>query len=132
MFDHYIYTRLYTYIIGLVVDGHGNPDHSISSALYNEFYLTSAVAILGTAKPCKYTLIYDNIGFRMAEVQLLSYWLCYAYCRCNRSVSYPAPAYYAHWAAKRAKVLVAAGATPEELVAVSEEWGGSISNMFFV
>ena len=31
----------------------------------NEFYLNSHVAIQGTSKPCKYSLIYDEIGFKV-------------------------------------------------------------------
>jgi hypothetical protein len=41
----------------------------------------------------------------LSEIQLMTYWLTYMYVRCNRSVSYPAPAYYSHWASRRARVL---------------------------
>ena len=57
----------------------------------------------GTAKPCKYALIFDEIGFKLSELELLTYWTTYLYARCNKSVSYATPAYYAHWASKRAK-----------------------------
>lgn len=33
------------------------------------------------------------------------YFMCYQYARCNKSVKIPAPTYYAHWAAARAKTL---------------------------
>ena len=33
----------------------------------------------------------------------LTYYLCHLYSRCERSVSYPAPTYYAHLAAFRAR-----------------------------
>ena len=36
-------------------------------------------------------------------MQLLSYYLCHVYSRCARSVSIPAPAYYAHLAAFRGR-----------------------------
>jgi hypothetical protein len=49
---------------GLVVDATGGTN-SIVSAKYNEFYLNSHSAIQGTAKPCKYALIYDEIGFKV-------------------------------------------------------------------
>jgi hypothetical protein len=42
-----------------------------------------------------------QIGLKMSELQLLTYWTTYLYCRANKSVSYAAPAYYAHWASKR-------------------------------
>jgi hypothetical protein len=28
----------------------------------------------GTAKPCKYTLVYDEVGFKVRELELLTYW----------------------------------------------------------
>ncbi len=31
----------------------------------NEFYLNSHAAVLGTSKPCKYVLIYDEIGLKV-------------------------------------------------------------------
>ena len=117
---------------GILIDGQGDPSKSICSPQYLEFYLSSAVAIQGTVKPCKYTLIYDEIGMYLAEVELMSYWLCYTYCRCNRSVSYPTPAYYAHWAAKRGKTLAAAGVSMEELNAISNTWSEKPNGMFFV
>lgn len=37
------------------------------------------------------------------EIQRLTYDLCHLYSRCERSVSYPAPTYYSHLAAFRAR-----------------------------
>jgi hypothetical protein len=56
------------------------------------------------------------------------------YCRTNKSVSLAAPAYYAHWASKRGKVLTQAGATADDLLRISRTWGeaGRASTMFFV
>merc|ERR1711988_1909624 len=98
--------------VGLCVDGHeGNngEDASIANTRLNDFYLTSHLAVLGTSKPCKYTLIYDEIGIKMAELELFTHWTTHLYCRCTRAVSYATPAYYAHWAARRGKALMAAG-----------------------
>jgi len=58
----------------------------------------------------------------MAEVELLTFWTTHLYGRCTRSVSYATPAYYAHWAARRGKVLLNAGASKEELVEICESW----------
>jgi eukaryotic translation initiation factor 2C len=118
---------------GLLVDATGGVN-SVASASINEFYLNSHVAIQGTAKPCKYALIYDEIGFKLSELELLTYWSCYLYCRCNRSVSYATPAYYAHWASKRGKTLFAAGGTAGDLQAISSKWAepGRPSTMFFL
>lgn len=117
---------------GLVVDATGG-SKSISSAVLNEFYLNSHAAIQGTAKPCKYNLIYDELGFKLSELELLTYWTTYLYARCNKSVSYATPAYYAHWASKRGKDLSAAGSTPQDLLDISAAWAtNALTSMFFI
>ena len=118
---------------GLVVDANGE-ETSIASGRYNEFYLNSHIAIQGTSKPCKYALVYDEIGFKMAELELLTYWSCYLYCRCNKSVSLATPAYYAHWASKRAKNIYNGGGSALDLQLISDKWtsSGMMSTMYFV
>jgi eukaryotic translation initiation factor 2C len=118
---------------GLCVDGSGR-EKSITSAVYNEFYLNSHTAIQGTAKSCKYSLLHDDIGMKIAELELLTYWSCYLYTRCNRSVSLATPCYYAHWASRRAKYLFTAGADERDLRDISQKWSeeGRDSTMFFV
>jgi eukaryotic translation initiation factor 2C len=48
----------------------GEPDcvGNVNSADVNEFYLNSHAAVLGTSKPCKYTLIYDEIGLKVISI----------------------------------------------------------------
>jgi hypothetical protein len=116
---------------GLCVDATGK-DNSIASAVFNEFYLNSHAAIQGTAKPCKYSLIYDEIGFKISELELLTYWLTYTYCRANKSVSYASPAYYAHWASKRGKYLTAAGGTAADLKNISKLFANGRCPMFWI
>ena len=41
--------------------------------------------------------------FTADELQVLTYQMCHTYVRCTRSVSIPAPAYYAHLVAFRAR-----------------------------
>ena len=65
---------------GLCVDSSGG-NKSIVSAAVNEFYLNSHTAILGTSRPCRYVLIHDEIGFKISELELLSYWSTFLYCR---------------------------------------------------
>nr|AGC95229.1 argonaute-3 [Penaeus monodon] len=69
-----------------------------------DFYLCSHQGILGTSKPTHYRVLWDDNDMTMDELQSMSYALCHTYFRCTRSVSIPAPAYYAHLAAYRAKV----------------------------
>ena len=52
---------------GLCVDFTGG-DRSIVSKKHNEFYINSHTAIQGTAKPCKYSLIYDEAGFKVSRL----------------------------------------------------------------
>lgn len=118
---------------GLVVDSTGGRK-SIVNSNYNEFYLNSHAALLGTSRPCKYILIYDEIGFKLSEIELLTYWTTYLYCRANKSVSYATPAYYAHWASKRAKAIYAAGGTAADLDQITHKWMNTqgLATMFFV
>lgn len=106
---------------GIVIDSR-SMGKSITSALFNEFYLNSHVSIQGTGKPCKYVILYDENKFLLSEIEILTYWTTYLYSRCNRSVSYATPAYYAHWASKRCKDLAAVGTTPEEFALISARW----------
>jgi eukaryotic translation initiation factor 2C len=115
---------------GLVTDG--RVAESITSPAFLEFYLNSHVAIQGTCKPCRYTVLYDEIGLKLSEIELMTYWTTYLYSRCNRSVSLATPAYYAHWATMRSKHLSAAGATREDIRQISDLWMDKNASMFFI
>ncbi|CAN7977088.1 unnamed protein product, partial [Ixodes persulcatus] len=68
-----------------------------------DFFLCSHYGIQGTSKPAHYYVVHDDYNFSSDDLQKLSYYLCHTYARCARSVSIPAPVYYAHLAAFRAK-----------------------------
>ncbi|OWK04377.1 hypothetical protein Celaphus_00016173, partial [Cervus elaphus hippelaphus] len=57
----------------------------------------------GTSRPSHYHVLWDDNRFSSDELQILTYQLCHTYVRCTRSVSIPAPAYYAHLVAFRAR-----------------------------
>ena len=57
----------------------------------------------GTCRPTRYTVLWDENGFSSNDLQLLTFQLCHMYCRCPRSVSIPAPVYYADLIATRAR-----------------------------
>ena len=79
--------------------------------------------------------MYDGCHvLQMSELELLTYWLTYLYCRCTKSVSYATPAYYAHWAARRGKVLLTAGATSDQLKELSKSWLAEdmLPGMYFI
>nr|XP_022913773.1 protein argonaute-2-like isoform X1 [Onthophagus taurus] len=71
-----------------------------------DFYLVSHASIQGVAKPTKYFPLWDDADMTEDEIQQLTFYLCHLFARCNRSVSYPTPTYYAHLAAARAKVYI--------------------------
>ncbi|XP_052762994.1 protein argonaute-2-like isoform X3 [Mya arenaria] len=68
-----------------------------------DFYLCSHAGIQGTSRPSHYHVLWDDNRFSADELQMLTYQLCHTYVRCTRSVSIPAPAYYAHLVAFRAR-----------------------------
>uniref|UniRef100_A0A8C6PS82 Argonaute RISC catalytic component 2 n=1 Tax=Nothobranchius furzeri TaxID=105023 RepID=A0A8C6PS82_NOTFU len=68
-----------------------------------DFYLCSHAGIQGTSRPSHYHVLWDDNHFSSDELQVLTYQLCHTYVRCTRSVSIPAPAYYAHLVAFRAR-----------------------------
>ncbi|XP_038052098.1 protein argonaute-2-like isoform X1 [Patiria miniata] len=68
-----------------------------------DFYLCSHAGIQGTSRPSHYHVLWDDNDFTADDLQCLTYQLCHTYVRCTRSVSIPAPAYYAHLVAFRAR-----------------------------
>lgn len=71
-----------------------------------QFYLVSHQSIQGVAKPTKYCVLHDDSNLKIDDLQTLTYNLCHLFTRCNRSVSYPAPTYYAHLVAARGKAYI--------------------------
>uniref|UniRef100_A0A0R3S7A1 Piwi domain-containing protein n=1 Tax=Elaeophora elaphi TaxID=1147741 RepID=A0A0R3S7A1_9BILA len=78
-------------------------DSTITSPLLFDFYLCSHRGAIGTSKPSHYTVLYDSWHLSADDWQQMIYALCHVYARCNKSVSIPAPVYYAHLACDRAK-----------------------------
>eukprot|EP00112_Aurelia_sp_Birch-Aquarium-sp1_P007218 Seg1786.3 transcript_id=Seg1786.3/GoldUCD/mRNA.D3Y31 product="Protein argonaute-2" protein_id=Seg1786.3/GoldUCD/D3Y31 len=68
-----------------------------------DFYLCSHAGIQGTSRPAHYHVLWDDNELTPDELHQLTFLLCHTYVRCTRSVSIPAPAYYAHLAAFRAR-----------------------------
>jgi eukaryotic translation initiation factor 2C len=93
----------------------------------SDFYLQSHKGMLGTSRPTHYQVLWDDSDFSSDEIQALSYYLCYMYSRCNKAVSYPAPTYYAHWAAKRANALCKTGSAGSGKL--PSWWDGSADNL---
>ncbi|KAJ8969355.1 hypothetical protein NQ317_016140 [Molorchus minor] len=81
-------------------------DTNITHPFMQDFYLVSHASIQGVAKPTKYCTLWDDNNMSNDDIEELAYFLCHMFTRCTRSVSYPAPTYYAHLAAARAKVYI--------------------------
>ncbi|XP_060847719.1 protein argonaute-2-like [Rhopalosiphum padi] len=68
-----------------------------------DFFLCSHQGIQGTSRPSHYHVLWDDNNFESDELQILTYQLCHTYVKCTRSVSIPAPLYYAHLATFRSR-----------------------------
>ncbi|KAF9009003.1 argonaute-like protein [Cyathus striatus] len=78
-------------------------DREISHPTEFDFYLQSHGGLLGTSRPAHYSVLYDENNFSADALQKLSFALCHVYARSTRSVSIPAPVYYADIVCSRAK-----------------------------
>ncbi|XP_075233005.1 protein argonaute-2-like isoform X4 [Lycorma delicatula] len=91
-------------------------DTTITHPTEFDFYLVSHASIQGTSRPTKYHLLWDDNDMVEDDLEELTYYLCHLFSRCTRSVSYPAPTYYAHLAAFRARVYLEGSRTSQNLV----------------
>ncbi|EIN10450.1 argonaute-like protein [Punctularia strigosozonata HHB-11173 SS5] len=78
-------------------------DQEVAHPTEFDFYLQSHGGLLGTSRPAHYSVLYDENGFQPDDLQSLSFALCHVYARSTRSVSIPAPVYYADIVCSRAK-----------------------------
>jgi len=74
---------------GLVIDT------DITNPVLFDFYLQSHSGLLGTSRPSHYSVLHDENKFSADILEQKSYDLCHLYARATRSVSIPAPVYYA-------------------------------------
>jgi eukaryotic translation initiation factor 2C len=84
-------------------------DREITHLIEVNFCLVSHFSIQNVGRPTKYHLFWnddDDDDMTENEIEKITYNLCHMFSRCTRSVSYPAPTYYAHLAAKRARVYL--------------------------
>ncbi|KAF9036794.1 Piwi domain-containing protein [Panaeolus papilionaceus] len=65
------------------------------------FYLQSHSAIRGTARSGHYVVLRNDIFDNIQQIEEVAYSLCYVYAKATRSVSIPAPVYYADLACAR-------------------------------
>jgi len=81
---------------GNCVPGFATDEGQLGNLLAPDFYLQSHSAIQGTSRSGHYIVLLDeNFNCDYAKIQTLSYDLCHVYAKATRSVSIPAPVYYA-------------------------------------
>ncbi|CDW61334.1 Piwi domain containing protein [Trichuris trichiura] len=78
-------------------------DRRVTSPDGYDFYLCSHTGIQGTSKPAKYNVLCDDNNLKADTMQAIAYYVCHFYGRCMRSVSIPAPVYFAHLACYRSR-----------------------------
>ncbi|KAH9077159.1 argonaute-like protein [Lactarius deliciosus] len=78
-------------------------DSDVVNPVEFDFYLQSHGGLLGTSRPAHYNVLLDENRFTADGLQALSYALCHVYARATRSVSIPAPVYYADIVCSRSK-----------------------------
>ncbi|OAF66197.1 hypothetical protein A3Q56_06088 [Intoshia linei] len=71
-----------------------------------DFFMVSSEGIKGTSRPAHYHVLLDENNMSAKMLQRLTYNLCFTFVRATRSVSIPAPVYYAHLVAFRARHLI--------------------------
>jgi len=79
-------------------------DRDIAHPTEFDYYLQSHGGLLGTSRSAHYNVIFDENEFSADDLQSLSFALCHVYARSTRSVSIPAPVYYADIVCSRAKI----------------------------
>lgn len=70
-------------------------DSAITHPAIWDFYLQSHPGLKGTSSPSHYTVLLDEQGYSSDRLQSIAHNLCHIYARSTRSVSIPAPVYYA-------------------------------------
>jgi len=87
-------------------------DSDITLPYGQDWYLVSHGGLLGTSRPCHYSVLVDEAKMGPDALQALCFYMAHLYPRSTRSVSIPTPAYLAHHAATRARIHL--GPDPDE------------------
>lgn len=91
------------------MDKNGNPvpgvlvEKDVVHPRLFDFLLNSHSAIQGTARPCHYHVLQDEMGVPGDQLQSMLYTQCYSYARSTTPVSIHPAVYYAHLAGARAR-----------------------------
>ncbi|KAG7453210.1 argonaute-like protein [Guyanagaster necrorhizus] len=86
-------------------------DQDITSPVLFDWFLQSHGGLKGTSRSAHYTVLHDESNFSPDALQELCYVLCHTFARATKSVSIPAPVYYAHIVCSKAKQHYLMGST---------------------
>ncbi|RWS24962.1 translation initiation factor 2C-like protein [Leptotrombidium deliense] len=100
-------------------------DTIITDPLKYDFFICSHNGLLGTSRPSRYWVLFDQNNFAPDLIQMITYYMCFLYPRCTRSVSIPIPVEFAHLSAYRARHHIAEVVGSDVSSAVSVSSGGS-------
>ncbi|KAJ4464674.1 Piwi domain-containing protein [Lentinula edodes] len=110
---------------GNCVAGFASDQRYLSHPSTTDFYLQSHAAIQGTSRSGHYTVIHDEIfDYNAERIQELAFSLCHVYAKATRSVSIPAPIYYADLACSRGSFHYA----PNSAFSLASEAASTISD----
>ncbi|KRZ13011.1 putative protein tag-76 [Trichinella zimbabwensis] len=105
-------------------------DRIVTSPDEYDFFLCSHHGIQGTSRPTRYYVLYDESNMHANTMQSITYYLCHLYGRCTRSVSIPAPVYFADLVCARARYHVLAALNSGLVEKFSDEDSSSSSKYF--
>uniref|UniRef100_A0A1I7TI17 Piwi domain-containing protein n=1 Tax=Caenorhabditis tropicalis TaxID=1561998 RepID=A0A1I7TI17_9PELO len=78
-------------------------EDTVTTKDYYDFFINTQVGQLGVAHPTHYYVLHDTWKPMVSFWPTVTHALTYMFCRATSTVSLPAPVFYAHLAAKRAK-----------------------------
>lgn len=88
-------------------------DTEVTHPVNFDFFLCSQLGIQGTSRPSHYTVLHDDNNFSADDLQKLTYQFCHMSVRCTKSISIPAPVYYADLVAFRARKHLESERSPQ-------------------
>ncbi|KRZ83552.1 Protein argonaute-3, partial [Trichinella sp. T8] len=103
-------------------------DRVVTSPDEYDFFLCSHHGIQGTSRPTRYHVLFDESNMDANATQSITYYLCHLYGRCARSVSIPAPVYFADLVCARARYHVLAALNSGRVEKFSDEDSNSKSS----
>ena len=106
-------------------------DRGVTDAYLYDFFLQAHNGLQGTARPARYVVIMDQLGFDANQLENFTHNMCYLFNRATKAVSICPPAYYADLLCERARMYLFStlneplGAMFDD-AAGDAEWNGTI------